>query len=405
MSLPARIERCRERARSYFASQRVELEDALFWRHSPAHDPARSPGYLLYGTWGGVHGTVLLDGDNALAGDRRRVATALGRFQLPDGTFNLPELAAADQDGHTKEYTAFHCTNYAWGALHALGAAPVRPPSFLEPFLDSDTLDRWLEHRDLTRPWTEGNNLINLASFYALVEGQRPAARARLLELRGWHDRHQRSDTGLWHSAGGSRTATMEYAIAGGAHDLHLYYYLGGPVPNAHRIVDSCLSLGYLGIVSACIDLDMVDILCHLRGLRHRVPEIDNVLRRYLLELLQVQNADGGFSDNYVTSQRSLGEVTPAGCSVTWVSWFRMATLGMIACTLMPEQRGRWKFRTTLGSGYFNPDFGGRADPPPPPTVVGQDALRYWLAARRKARWMRQRATYRVRAWVRGSLP
>src|SRR5689334_25356393 len=109
MDLPAAIERCRARAREYFAVQRVTDDGALRWRHSATHDPARDPAHLLYGTWAGVQAGVLLDGPQAFTADeRRQVAVSLGRYQRGDGSFMLPALS--DRDGHTDEYLAFHCT-------------------------------------------------------------------------------------------------------------------------------------------------------------------------------------------------------------------------------------------------------------------------------------------------------
>lgn len=399
MDIPVAIERCRARARAYFAAHQVTDDGALHWRHSATHDPARDPALLLYGTWAGVQAGVLLDGPRAFAAEERyRIAAGLSRYQRTDGSFMLPVIS--DRDGQTDEYIAFHCTNYAWGALRALALPPLRAPSFLEPLLDGEALTAWLARRNFQRPWTEGNNIINLASFYALLRDDGHAeAGERLEELCAWHDARQHGRTGLWHDDG-TPAAALGYAIAGGAHNLHLYYYLGRDVPNAPRIIDSCLSLGYLGVDSACFDLDVVDILTHLRGTGHRRQEIDHRLLCYLIELLQVQNADGGFCDNYVTPHRTFGHVTPAGRSVTWVTWFRLATIGMIAWTLWPEQRGRWWFRTTLGSGYFNPAIAGRGQEPPVRLPVLSPTRRSWLVLRRQGRWLRQRSTTRIRRWM-----
>ena len=174
-------------------------------------------------------------------------------------------------------------------------------------------------------------------------------------------------------------------------------------MPNADRIVDSCLKLTSLGVVSACIDLDMTDVLTHLRRYRHRVDEIDRLLYRYLVELLQVQNADGGFCDNYVAPHRAYGHKTPVGRSVTWVTWFRLATIGMLGGTLLPDQRDRWWFRNTLGSGYH--DLARAAGPgasteAPTVDLAAPVSLRLWLTTRREARWMRQRITSRARRWL-----
>src|SRR5205823_13222088 len=56
------------------------------------------------------------------------------------------------------EYHVFHCTNYAWGALRALGGCPRFGPSFMARF-DSAALERWLAERDWRYAWREGNNV------------------------------------------------------------------------------------------------------------------------------------------------------------------------------------------------------------------------------------------------------
>jgi hypothetical protein len=402
-ALERALDRCRVRAARFFAAQRLPRDGELFWRHSVTHDPARNPAHLLYGTWGGLFGTLTVGGPSALSDENRvAAARALVRFQRPDGAF-LPELPPEVTRQDDPEYDVFHWTNYAWGALRAIGGIPVYPPTFLAPYLTAEGLAAWLARRDLARPWSEGNNVVNLASFLALVaDGGVAAARERLAELRTWHDEHQHSRTGFWHSDAPVRTTDLEYCMAGAAHVLHLYYYLGAPVPNVAKLVESCIALEPLGIESACIDLDMVDLLSHLRCYGHRITEIDRILRRYLIELLQVQNADGGFCDNYVTEHAVYGEVTPPGVSVTWVTWFRLATIGMSACALIPDERERWWFRETLGSGYTGPAITLRNVPPATSVRVSAPVRALWTA-RRETRWLRQRITRRARRLLRGS--
>lgn len=409
MNLAAEIERCRQRAASYFARTRWEAGSATYWRHSGLHDPASEPAHLLYGTWAGIQGSILLGGYDVVDQvARERLAAGLHRFQRPDGTFMLPERSGTAMDGHSEEYLAFHCTNYAWSALRALGQPLRFRPAFLDPYFEPSYLGRWLDARDLRRPWTEGNNVINLASFFAILsEGGTAGAKESLHRIRDWLDRRQDAETGLWHHPDGKGAAALEYAMAGGAHNAHCYYYLGMEVPRAKRVIDSCLRLRNLGVTSACVDLDMVDLLSHLRRCDYRRREVDQVLLRYLVELLQVQNPDGGFCDNYITPQRTFGLATPAGISVTWVTWFRLATIGMSACALLPQERGRWWFRNTIGSGYARPGIGTQA--------AGSDQRIHhdpefdtpraaWLAARREARWARRRLSLRVRGWMRGRI-
>ena len=131
-------------------------------------------------------------------------------------------------------------------------------------------------------------------------------------------------------------------ALAGAAHNLHIYYYLNRDVPQAIRVVDSCLRRGYLGIRSACIDIDIVDILANMRRYGHRVTEINEILWRYLVELLQIQNSDGGFADTYTTPHVLYGHKTPRRRSIMWTTWFRLASIGMAANGFVKDASLSW---------------------------------------------------------------
>ncbi len=404
MKIEESLERCRVRAAAYLDAQLEIAGDARYWRHSATHDSQRDPGHLLYGTWGGVFASVVLRRDREFTpASRRQIANALNRFQRPDGTFVLPDVPEADRVGHDDEYLAMHCTNYALGALRALGEKPRYPLTFMERYQGDAFLAEWLDDRDWSRPWTEGNKVVNIASFYAvLAEDGDAKSRARLEQIADWLDMHQDTHTGFWHRDPPGDRAALWVAMAGAAHVLHIPYYLGRTVQHADRVVESCLGLGYAGIRSACVDIDIVDILTHLRRSGHRVAEIDDVLERYLVELLQVQNPDGGFCDSYVTPHRLYGNTAPADASVTWTTWFRLATIGMIASTLLPSQRGQWEFRNTLGTGsFFQPYARTGTDGAARFGRYLQPGKRLMLATTRNGRFARQRATARVRGWLR----
>ena len=397
-SLGEAVRVCRTQAARFLRSQARDEGDARFFRH--ASDPSSEDRtHLLYGTFSGALASVLLDGDAPLSAEERlRIANALNRFQQPDGTFVMPDVPESARPTHDAEYFAFHCTNYALGALVALGEAPRYPLAFLDAFRSREELDRWMARRNWSRPWMEGNNIVNLASFYGIAaEGGADWARDRLTDLADWHDRHQNAQTGFWHSAGTVTRSVLHDAMAGAAHNLHIYYLLGREVPRAATIIDSCLQLGYMGIRSACRDIDFVDILVNLRRYGHRVHEIDRILLKYLVELLQIQGPDGGFCDNYVTPSELFGCVTRAAESVTWTSWFRLATIGMLDSVFRPSDRDRWVFRQTIGMGYFRPAFAFGASRAETAAGSPEPVNEAWLAAVRRGRFFRQRLTWSVR--------
>lgn len=336
---------------------------------------------------------------------RDKVVAGFARFQLRSGFFTMTGVGPAERRGHDEEYFALHCTNYALGALCALGWPPRLPEDYLGELASRETVTAWLDGRDWDRPWTDGNNVVNLASLYTvLVERGVGWAQERLQDMADWHDRRQHAATGLWHTSLADLRKGLFAALAGAAHNLHIYYYLGRDPPHPEKTVDSCLRLRYRAIRSACANIDVLDILVHMRRYEHRLREIDAMLERYLCELLHIQNEDGGFSDNYVTPHLLYGHTTPARVSVTWATWFRLATIGMIACTLLPGEEERWTFRNIVGMGYANLEYalaGGtlvrkvfrrpRLTPP----------VRAWLVLRRTVRFQRQRATWLARQWLR----
>lgn len=120
---------------------------------------------------------------------------------------------------------------------------------------------------------------------------------------------------------------------------------------------------------SACLDVDPVDILVHLRDrTSHRRAEIDAWLAGKLEALLAIQAADGGFPDAVGagpdTGLRQLdgwvgGYREPQGLSNTFATYFRMIAIAMIL-TALSRGRSRFGFRRTIGIGYAHPDIGRR---------------------------------------------
>jgi hypothetical protein len=145
------------------------------------------------------------------------------------------------------------------------------------------------------------------------------------------------------------------HAMAGSMHDFHLWYATGRPLPYQDRAIDWALTQAPV-IVSACIDVDLVDLLVHGRLLRsHRHRETEAWLRALLPRLLDFQNEDGGFPDETTGTRRQDGWINgytePQGISNTFATWFRWIAIAFIAETLWPAWR-RWGFRRTPGIGY-----------------------------------------------------
>jgi hypothetical protein len=153
------------------------------------------------------------------------------------------------------------------------------------------------------------------------------------------------------------------HAMAGSMHNYHLWYVTGRRLDHQDRAVDYCLTQP-TQVHSACIDVDLVDLLVHACWqIDHRRGEIQHWLRALLPELLAFQNADGGFADvpdgPGVAPRKQDGWIQgyeePQGLSNTFSTWFRWIAIAMISECLWPGWApfaGHWRFRSMPGIGY-----------------------------------------------------
>lgn len=360
-ALHARIDAAAARSLRFLTGLQADGLPRGVLRFSPRDEAADWPGMLLPGTYNGVMGLDLLGGLANLAPQERAglVQWILGH-RREDGVFRIAgmnegEVFKKPDPAETWRYIDFHVTNYALGALQALGHhTPVL--DFAAPWLDPLTLKAWLAERDLRDPWLEGNNIVNLASFLLQMEEAEGAGAMTI--LFDWHDRLQDPATGFWgvgQSLGGER---LLHAMAGSMHNFHLWYAAARPLPYQERAVDYVLTRAPAWH-SACIDVDEVDLLVHAADTGdYRRAEIDAWLRAKLDAILSRQNADGGFADTFDQPWRQdgwrAGPVIPPGASTSFATWFRWIAIAMIDTHLWPGRR-RWNFRSMIGIGYRRP--------------------------------------------------
>jgi len=331
-------------------------------RTSAVHDPLAWPGVLLPGTYNAILCRHLLDG----LGDVpvSSLVAWLESHRRADGVFEMPGMHDEDtfkkpDPTETRRYIDFHLTNYSLGAIEALdrGHAPVL--TFVRSFLEPLTLKAWLAERDLRDPWQEGNNIVNLASFLLLLKRFVPTGVGvvnRAIEiLFAWHERLQEPATGFWGVGQSSDPRATLHAMAGSMHNFHLWYVTGRKLPYQDKAVDYALAQPTC-IDSACIDVDLVDLLVHAHMLiDHRRTETTAWLHAKLIALLDFQSPDGGFADELTGIRRQDGWVRgydePQGVANTFGTWFRWIAIAMIADLLWPGWRD-WSFRRMLGIGY-----------------------------------------------------
>ncbi|MBX9908167.1 MAG: hypothetical protein K2Z25_05580 [Beijerinckiaceae bacterium] len=365
-SLARRIEDARSRTLDWLASMQADGEPRGVMRISAHHDVDAWPGMLLPGSYNGINALSLLGGLDGLSeAERLELVDWFERARLPDGRFRIAGMRDEDvfkkpDRAETWRYIDFHVTNYTLGAIAAL--EPDRRPelAFANPLLDPTELGYWLSQRDLRDPWQEGNNIVNLGSFWLLMAQHGDTAlKARVAaafeQLFAWHDRLQEPSTGFWGVGQLSDPLKLLHAFAGSMHNFHLWYVTGRPLPHQDRAIDYCLTLPP-AIDSACIDVDAVDVLVHGHGLLdYRRPDIERWCLSMLEALLDFQNADGGFADVSEGVRRQDGWVggyeEPQGLSNGFATWFRWIAIAMIADLVWPD-RWPWRFRRMAGIGY-----------------------------------------------------
>jgi hypothetical protein len=371
-ALGARIDAARARTVDWLASMRAPGRCAGVLRISPAHDESAWPGVLLPGTYNGIMCAALIDALPAIGVEGPHSTAALvawlESFRRPDGIFRIPEMRDADvfkkpDRAETWRYIDFHVTNYALGAIEAVAPARVPILDFARPYLEPAFLKAWLADRDLRDPWQEGNNIVNLAGFLLAIErhgnaGDRAAVAAALDILFDWHDRLQEPTTGFWGVGQHESPVRLLHAMAGSMHNYHLWYARGRELPYFNKAVAYCLTLPPR-VDSACIDVDIVDVLVH--GLRARVAPT-GAAREWLIAIVNAilddQNQDGGFADIRTGARRQDGWVRgyeePQGISNTFATWFRWIAIAMAADVMLPG-RWNWRFRRSIGIGYRAP--------------------------------------------------
>jgi len=381
-----RIYQMREKVILWFETMAVPSYGEGVYTNSSHNQDLHNTDMLLPATYNATNCLKLLGQYEDIPAERQRNILVFFKNHLDrDGFYKMKGMRAEDVYYPTMEYDNFHITNYTLGALASLGAEEISGFSFLSEYDSAAKLDRWLSRRDMRNPWTEGNYVVNLASFYIYaMEYINQRKYQRLIDrLYRWHQSMQDPDTGYWYDP---QTNDRISAMAGASHNYHLYYYLNRAVPHYEKIIDHCLTI-LEGVSSACLDIDVVDILSNMIKYGYRVEDIKGYLKRKLDALLDFQNDDGGFAD-VVTGTRLFDgwEVykEPQGLSNCFATWFRCAAVGMISCVLYPETQDQWFFRNTIGMGYFNKHYMEGIDIDETLLEKERRPKRIWLKAYRK---------------------
>jgi hypothetical protein len=284
------------------------------------------------------------------------------------GYYEGPELAPREftRSDLNETYFRLHLISHVLPALNLLGGEPAYPLSFAREFVDKNHLRKWLEDRDWSRAWKEGNNLLFVGQLLVHLrdsEGEQRAQEA-LSYFFDWLDGQQDPHTGLWGTDG---YCDAYEAVYGGYHQLLVYYYCQRKVPHAEQIIDTVLSLqhpdGSFSRVpggGACEDLDAIDVLVNLtKRTGYRIEDVQRALRWSLKHILNQQTTDGGFVFRWERSRVDSGMLrtyVPANTADLFATWFRLHALALInEMVIAPVLEGtHWRFNRTCSMGWHD---------------------------------------------------
>lgn len=347
----------------------VNTDELGIKKCSSYHDVNKYPDMCLPATYNATHALVLLGAYQNIEDElKNKIANYINSYQQPNGAFRFrnmkeDEIWKGQSIEYSWKYIDNHITNYSIGALKSLGVKSKYPISFINDLKEPKELEKWLMERNLKDPWLEGNNVVNLASFliYELEGKDDTRLNALMKVFFDWHDKMQDPNTGFWGTDKANDSDIMQ-AMAGAAHNFHLYFYYNREIPYYKKIIDYCLEFIKGKVKSACLDVDVVDILANFIVYGYREEEIKQSLNDFSAKLIDFQNQDGGFTDEKTGGVRRMdgwvrGYFEPQGLSNCFATWFRAATLAMIISVLSPEIGKNYRFRNTIGIGYFNPNY------------------------------------------------
>lgn len=355
--LLTRIYSARERAALFF--ENVIYRNNVGWLYTTSHNVEKYPAAILYGTWSGILGLHLLKKTSSWS--KYKVQQALEYLKAHrrrDGAF-FPVTLENIPINKSREYFTLHCTNYSLGAALSIEPHFDFETRYMDRFLDGDYLHYWLEARSLLRPWEEGNNIVNVASYLALMNDCGDSnALLRLGQMLDWHRKNQNPKTGGFDGFLSPSYQNRLESLAGAVHNFHLHLYLGKEYGFENQIAQWVEKFLVQGQLSACESIDFVELAVRTIDQTQEPQRLVDALIIHLEALLRNQRQDGGWTENAnnrPTVAAGFVDNYPSSCS--YATWFRLASIGMIAITLLGDSLENWCFRKTLGMGYSPNNF------------------------------------------------
>lgn len=331
------------------------LKSSKGYRYTINHDEKKFPAALLYGTWSVAYIKKLVLGNNwGNALEKKEIMSVLEKYRTSDGLFYPNELSNV-KFGKSVEYMKLHCYNYSVGAALEINSNFDFQSKYMDKFLESDFLIRWLNQRSLLRPWEESNNIVNVASYLALCNDKGNSKGGdRLYEMLDWHNKNQNPLTGGFDNFTSLSKKNVLESMAGAVHNFHIHHYLDDPTNFDNQIAKNIIPFLFEGPLTACLSIDFVELACNCIHNIDETYELEQALLYHLNCLLEYQNKDGGWYENETkfSPTKANGMSENIASSNSYATWFRLTSIAMIMITLFGDSQSNWSFRKTLGMGY-----------------------------------------------------
>lgn len=282
------------------------------------------------------------------------------------GLYIGPELDQSElsSPNHDFNHLSMHLTATVLPAMSLLKGKSKYPLKFAHQFLNQCYLSDWLDRRDWSSAWLEGNNILFIGVFLIYLRDREklPAANESLTLIFEWLNAQIDPQTGLWGSNG---FCGKDAALYGGYHQLLLYYHEKKPNPYYQKLVDTTLALQHpdggfrlKGGGGACEDVDAIDILVNMyKQHNYKHGAIRNALRRSYKHLQRMQNEDGGYVYRRNEGFIHMGiKRTKAhkNQSNLFSTWFRIHTIALISEILpdISESKSQFLFNDFISMGW-----------------------------------------------------
>jgi hypothetical protein len=260
----------------------------------------RGEGESFYGSY---HATQILDLFGELAGYPAAELDTWAEY------FTRKQTAQGYFSGNPDDYSRYrspaqlepvwHYTRGNIWALRTLGRKPARELQFLEPFLNPETLYRWVKRYDWSNSWAAANQVLACATaLFALRDWFGVSDVDRVLEAGLYPALEELLDerTGYWGTQSG---ADLANGLFGTIHITPIYFAQGWPLRAVERNVNSTLACqladgSFWPGGSDCPDFDGAYMLANLGELTdYRREDLEAAARSYLSHALMHEDPDG----------------------------------------------------------------------------------------------------------------